>query len=203
MKISTIAAAALLAGVATSASVATAQTAAPQPLVAAGPTIPGLCVWRADETYLTSQVGKFVETRMGQLAAPLQVKLNGEQDSFNAEDKAFNDQRASLTADQVEQRGRTLQQHYTALQTEAQQIKAELEQTHKNAVRRVQLALNPLLQQVMRERSCSILIEGSNVPAVASSMDITPLVVQRLDASLQSFEFELEHLDAQAGPPAQ
>jgi hypothetical protein len=55
------------------------------------------------------------------------------------------------------------------------------------------------MRQAVTQHSCSIVIDGGSVMAAATGMDITPTVVQSLDARLQPFTFERERAPEQAG----
>jgi Skp family chaperone for outer membrane proteins len=203
MKINTIAAAAVLA-----ASVATAASAAPAAAppaapAATGPAIPGLCVLSNDYVLGGSAVGKFVITRLGQLKAQVDAELNSEGAALQNDAKALDTQRASLTADQYDQKMAALQIRDRELQRKAQLRQRELQATQEKAFNNVGQQAEPIVRQVIAERSCSILLNGAAVVVAAPTMDISPLVVQRLDAKIQQFAFDREHLDATAGAPAQ
>jgi outer membrane protein len=203
MKIKTIAAVLLAAGVAASASVesSAAQTAASPPPI--GPAIPGVCVLSQEALVHNSAVGKFVITRMGQLKAQVEAELNSQGSALQTDIKTFQGQAASLTPDQQQKQGSALEARQRAFQQLAQLREKELEATSDKALGVVVQNANPIISTVIGQRSCSILLNGSAVLAAAPAMDISPQVIQQLDAKIQQFAFDREHLDTQAAAPAQ
>lgn len=201
MKMKTIAAALLAAGVASAASAAPARAqsaAAPAP-IATGPAIPGICVLNNDYVLGGSAVGKFVINRLGQLKAQVDAEVNGELSSLQADAKALDAQRTTLSSDQYGQKATALQARDRDLQRKAQLRQRELQATQEKAFSVIGQQAEPLIRQAVGERSCSILLNGAAVVVAAPAMDISPLIVQRLDAKIQQFAFDREHLDTQAG----
>jgi outer membrane protein len=203
MKIKTMAAALLAAGVASSAFAAnSAGQGAPPPPVVTGPPIPGVCVLSNDYILGGSAVGKFAISRLGQLKAQVDAELNSEGSALQTDAKALDAQRSSITPDQYDQKVAALQVRDRELQRKAQLRQRELQATQEKAFGVIGQQADPIIRQVVAERSCSILLNGAAVVVAAPAMDVSPLVVQRLDAKIQQFAFDREHLDTQAGPPA-
>jgi outer membrane protein len=198
MKSYSIAALAALAGGAAalaSGPAAAATAAATPPPAVNGPPIPGLCVISNDFVLGTSAVGKFVINRLGQLKAQVDAELNGEGSSLQTDVKALEAQRSSLTPDQFDQKGSALQVRDRDLQRKAQLRQHELQATQEKAFGYVAQQADPIVRQLISERNCSILLNGAAVVVAAPAMDISPAVVQRLDAKVQQFEFDREHMD--------
>jgi Skp family chaperone for outer membrane proteins len=205
MKMKTIAAALLAAGVASGASAAPAggqSAAAPAP-IATGPAIPGICVLNNDYVLGGSAVGKFVINRLGQLKAQVDAELNGAGSSLQADAKALETQRSTLSADQYGQKVAALQSRDRDLQRMAQLRQRELQATQEKAFGVIGQQAEPIIRQAVGERSCSILLNGAAVVVTNPAMDLSPLIVQRLDAKIQQFAFDREHLDAQAAGAGQ
>ncbi len=52
------------------------------------------------------------------------------------------------------------------------------------------------MQQTFQQHNCSILVDGQfGAQAVAPGMDLTPQVIQGLNARITQLTFEREHLD--------
>jgi outer membrane protein len=206
MKIKTIAAALLAAGVLsgawTASALAQGAASAPPP-IATGPALPGICVLNNDYILGGSAVGKFVISRLGQLKAQVDAELNSEGTTLQADAKALDAQRSSISADQYDQKLAALQVRDRELQRQAQLRQRELQATQEKAFSTIGQQADPIIRQVVGERNCSVLLNGAAVVVANPAMDLSPLVVQRLDAKIQQFAFDREHLDTQAGPPAQ
>ena len=204
MKIKTIAATVLAAGVASGAVAAPsrAQTTPAAP-IATGPAIPGICVLNNDYVLGGSAVGKFVINRLGQLKAQVDAELNGQGSSLQADAKALDTQRTTLSADQYGQKVAALQARDRDLQRLAQLRQRELQATQEKAFGVIGQQAEPIIRQAVGEKSCSILLNGAAVVVTNPGMDLSPLVVQRLDAKIQQFAFDREHLDTQAAGAGQ
>src|SRR4051794_6586924 len=63
---------------------ALAQTAA-QPTINYGPPINGICVFDFDSAVAGSTVGKYVDTRLGQIGSQVNAELNGEKTAIDSE----------------------------------------------------------------------------------------------------------------------
>jgi outer membrane protein len=207
MKISTLAVAGLGAATAlgcASAAFAQAKPAAPAaPAAAPAPvitaTVPGVCVLSREGIVGASTVGKYVQTRMGQLSNQVNAELSGEQTQLQNDAKALDAKKATLQPAQLQEQGRALQQRAQALQEKAQQRDRELQATEQKAVARVLQEASPLVGDAVKGKACGLLLDANSVLAGNPTMDITPAVVQALNAKTTQFEFEREHLDAQPG----
>ncbi|HYG26963.1 MAG TPA: OmpH family outer membrane protein [Caulobacteraceae bacterium] len=178
------------------ASSAIAQTA--QPAAAAvthGAAIPGVCYLSTQEALGTSTVGRHVNTRMQQLIQAVNAELQPEQTAIETE--ARNLQSATLDAAARQTRGTALQTRLNTFQTRAAQRQRELEATQQKAFARVLQEMDPIAKQQYQTRRCAILLDRESVMLGNPAMDLTPAVIQGLNARIQTFAFERERLDAQ------
>lgn len=167
------------------------------PLVS-GPPIAGVCIFSFDRAMGTSAAGKAASVRLQQLTAQVQAELTPEQTALQNDAKAFESQRATLPADQLQSRGQALQQRAQAFEQKAQQRQQELRATGAKAQQRVGVEMEPLVRSVYQARSCSVLLNGEGVLGANPAMDLTAAVVTQLDAKLPTITFDREHLDQQA-----
>lgn len=174
--------------------------AAAAPTTPAGPAIPNVCIFNNEAAIAGSAVGKYVGTRLQQIAAQAQAELQGEDSSLQTDIKAYSAQRASLSSDVQQQREKALSDRAQTLQQKAQLRNRELEATRQKALSRVVNEYQPIVNTVLRSRSCGLVVDGQSVLAANPSMDLTPEVVRQLDAKITTFPFEREHLDT--GPAA-
>lgn len=192
MKLFAISAAALLSVVATS---ATAQTAAQ---VQHGAAIPGVCVFFNQQALAQSTAGQAVQARMEQLAQEVQGEIAPYATALQTEYQALQAQGASLPADQLNQRRQALQQRAQ----EAQQLEttrdAELRYTLAEQRRKISEAIEPVLLGVYAQNNCAILIDRESVFTMNPAMDVTPAVIQGLNAALPSLSFNRLPVPAQA-----
>lgn len=205
MSIKSIVAATCVAAITVSASSAAfAQAAAPAaaPAVTHGPALPGVCVISLEGAIATSTVGKYVQTRLQQIATQVQAELKGEEAALQTEAKTLEGQRASLDQKTFETRANALQTKAGAFQRKAQIREREMQATQQKALGRVGQELDPILRQVYQQRQCSLLLNRDAVVIANPAMDISQPVVTALNAKIQQFTFDRERLD-QAAAPAQ
>jgi outer membrane protein len=199
-----IAAAAALFAASVGSAASAAPAAAPAtPAAPTGPAIPGLCVFSQEYLIGGSVVGKFALNRLQQLGAQADAEISSEAQTLQADGKALDAQHATLTADQYDQRMAALQVRDREIQRKYQLRQKEMQATKEKAFNTIGQQAEPILRQVVAERNCSIVLSSAAVLVGSPSMDISTAVVQRLDAKIQQFAFDREHLDTQAGPSAQ
>ena len=84
---------------------------------------------------------------------------------------------------------------------EAQQLEqrrqAELQYPQQMQVRTIAQSADPLLVAVYQERGCGLLLDRSAVYIFNPAMDVTDIVIQRLNTSLPSVSFTRLEVPAQ------
>lgn len=192
------------------ASAVAAQTPPPRPAAAPlaaapaaapikhGPALPGVCTYNGDQAVQSSEVGKYVATRMQQIITEVNAELTAEDTAIKNEAKAIDAARAAGPTDALEARAANLQVRFNAFKRKQQLRQAEVQQTERKALMRVLQELDPIAVGVYQARNCSILL-GDGVLLGNPAMDITPQVVTGLNAKIKTFTFNRERLDT---PPA-
>jgi outer membrane protein len=205
MTIKALVAATCVAAITASASSAAfAQAAAPAaaPAVTHGPALPGVCTVSVEGAIATSTVGKYVQTRLQQIASQVQAELSAEQTAIENEAKTLEGQRTTLDQNTFETRASALQVKANAFQRKEQQRGRELQATQQKALGRVYQELTPIVSQVYQQRQCSLLINRESVVLSNPAMDISQPVVTALNAKITQFTFDRERLDQAAAPAA-
>ncbi len=200
-----VAATSIAAILASAPAIAFAQAAAAPaaaPAVTHGPALPGHCVISLEGAIATSTVGKYVQTRLQQIAQQVQAELRAEETAIQNDAKTLEGQRATLDASTFETRGSAIQVRANALNRKAQQRDRELQATQQKALGRVGQELDPIIRQVYQQRQCSLLLNRDAVVIANPAMDISGPVVTALNAKITQFNFDRERLD-QAAAPAQ
>lgn len=204
MKIKISAIAALTASLAVAASASAAPAAAPASggVTLNGPAIPGMCVLSQGQLVHDSALGKAIATRLGQLKNQVAAEINAEATTLQTDERTFETGRASMTPDQQQKQGGALAAREQALQQKYQLRTQEMEATEQKALGYLGQQANPIVGSVAVQHNCSVLLSGG-VVATTPSMDITTAVIQQLDARVQTYAFDREHLDTQgAAAPA-
>lgn len=185
--------------IALSATAAQAQQAQQAPgITNPGPVIPGVCVYYNDRMLAQSTVGQAVNTRMQQLAQEVQAEIAPYATTIQNEAQRLQSAGASLPAEQANQQRQQLQQRVNEAQQLEQTREAELRYTLAEQRRLISNAVEPILIQVYQERGCGILIDRESVFVLNPAMEVTDLVIQRLNTQLPTLSFNRLQVPAQA-----
>lgn len=164
--------------------------------------MPGVCVISLEGAIASSTVGKYVQTRLQQIATQVQAELKAEETTIQNDAKALDGQRATLDANTFETRGSAIQVRANALNRKAQLRDRELQATQQKALGRVGQELDPIIRQVYQQRQCGMLLNRDAVVIANPAMDISQPVVTALNAKITQFNFDRERLDTAAATPA-
>lgn len=159
-----------------------------------GPAIPGMCFFSENEAVGTSKLGKYIIDRVGMLGQQANAEVASTRDSLGNDIKAYEGQKASLPVQQQQQKELELTQRRDSLGQLYQTRQQEIEITQQKAIGRFMDEVNPLYGLVAHERNCSIVLRENAAYDAAASMDITPAIVQRLDAKITEFAFDRANL---------
>lgn len=181
------------------ASAASAQAPAASSGPVNGPAIPGVCVFFRDEALATSTAGKGVSARMNELKAQVNAELSPEAQSLQAQEQALQ----TTPKDQQQAKAVALREQIGAFQQKEQLRGQELQATLQKQVSVIGQAMAPIVEAVYAEHKCSILLERGQVYFENPEMDLTSVVVQRLDGRLPSVPaFSRENLSQQGATAA-
>ncbi|QBX37943.1 OmpH family outer membrane protein [Brevundimonas sp. S30B] len=174
------------------------QAQQPAGLTNPGPVIAGVCVFYNDRMLAQSTVGQAVNNRMQQLAQEVQAELAPYATTIQNEAQQLQAAGASLPADQANQRRQQLQQRVNEAQQLEQTRENELRYTLAEQRRLISNAVEPILIQVYQERGCGILLDRESVFVLNPAMEVTDLVIQRLNTALPTLSFNRLQVPAQA-----
>ena len=163
-----------------------AQAAGPQN---PGPVIPGLCVYNNARLMAQSTAGQSLQQGMRRLTDEVINELAPYGQAINTEIQALQQGRGTIPQDQFTQRSQAVQQRMAEAEQLEQTRGQELEYTLGQQRIAIARAVDPILVAVYQERGCGILISGEAVYQANPQMDITDMVIQRLNAQLPSLSF--------------
>jgi Skp family chaperone for outer membrane proteins len=162
-----------------------------------GPVIPGVCVYFNQQALAQSTVGQAVQTRMEQLAQEVQGEIAPYAQQLQTEYAALQQGATTIPADQLAQRRQALQQRAQEAQQLEQTRDGELRYTLGEQRKKISEAIEPILVAVYQEKGCGILVDRESVFIMNPAMDVTPLVIQRLNAALPTLSFNRMPVPAQ------
>jgi len=196
-KVPLILAASLLA---VSAGAGAAQTAETPPL--GGPALPGICLLSQQAVLANAKVGAAATARLKQIADQVQAEINAARTPLLSEAQTLEAQKASLKAADFQARQQSLASRAEALQQTVAQRQREIEATRRKALERIANEAQPVIAAAYKARGCGLLFDRNVVLGGNMSVDLTPAVVQGLDAKITTITFERETLPPQAAPAA-
>jgi outer membrane protein len=180
------------------ASVAIAQAATAAPPIAQGPVIPGVCVLAVNQAIAGSAVGRYASQRMQQIVAQVKAELQPEDAAITTEGKSLEAARTTLDQATFQSRANALQVRVQAFRQKADLRQREVQATEQKSVNRIAQELDPIARQLYQSHHCSVLFDRQAVMMANPAMDLTTEAVTALNAKIQQFAFDREHLDTPA-----
>jgi len=138
-----------------------------------------------------SSAGKDIVAQMQNLSKQADTQFRTEQTQLQSEATQLQQQLAILAADVRDQKEKEFTAKEQALQTRVQQRQADLQATIAKAEQQLEVALEPILVAIMKERAATMVLDRNAVILGSADMDITPLAVDRLDKSMPHLKVEL------------
>lgn len=166
------------------ASTAIAQTAGP---ANPGPVLPGVCVFHNERLIGTSAAGVALQSGMERLVTEVQGELSPYAQAIQTEGAAL--EQGGAAADPQGTRLQALRQRVQEAQQLEQTREAELRYTRALQLQAIAQATDPVIVAVYQERGCGILVDRASVYVMNPAMDITEVVIQRVNAALPTLSF--------------
>lgn len=146
-----------------------------------------------EETILTeSQVGRHIAGQLETIGREIQTELEAAAAPLTQENEVLQAETSALSQEAIQQRP-DLMQRIQLLQQNAQQLERlrrlrqqELVATERQALQPVLQTLQTVLQEIVTERSATVLLDRSQVVYAAESIDVTSVVIERLNQRLQT-----------------
>ncbi|HUO98863.1 MAG TPA: OmpH family outer membrane protein [Rhizomicrobium sp.] len=176
--------------------VAPTQTA----LAAAPPSQPGaapvarVLIIDLRRAVAVSKVGQSIQSQVNALKQQAQSELNGEAKGLQTEKQQLDQQSAILAADVKARKAKDFQARVAAFEKKLQARGQLIQGGMLKANREVEEALGPILQGIMQERQATIMLDRSAVLLAPNAIDVTAVVVQRLDMKMPAVKVELTPL---------
>jgi Skp family chaperone for outer membrane proteins len=190
-----------LLGLALSAPVMAQQPApAAQPL--GGPQVTGVCLLSQQAVMANAKVGVAATARLKQLTQQAQSEVGTARAPIEADAKALESQRASMKPADFQAKAQALQARLQTLQQTAQARGQQIELTRQKVLGQIANAAQPVIAQVYKAHGCGLLVDRNAVLGGNMGGDLTPAVVQGLDAKMTTISFDLAPLPAQTASAA-
>ena len=143
---------------------------------------------------LASKVGRSIQEQSDQLKKQAQVTLNAEAEALKREKGEIEAQTAILNASVKAQKENAWKARAMAFEKKVQERGGLIQGGMLKANQQVNDALSPILQGVMQERQATVLLDRGSILIAPNSIDVTQVVIQRLDTKLPTVKLELAPL---------
>ncbi|HEY0281778.1 MAG TPA: OmpH family outer membrane protein [Rhizomicrobium sp.] len=137
-----------------------------------------------------SKVGQDIRRQVELLKQQASKELNGEGAALKNEETQLQQQAAILAPDVKARRIKDFQVRATAFQQKIQKRGNLIQGGVLKAQQQIEQALGPILEGIMKERGATLLLDRSSILLAPNSIDVTQLVVQRLDMKMPTVKVE-------------
>jgi Skp family chaperone for outer membrane proteins len=164
-----------------------------------GPLVPGVCLLSRQDVLTNSKAGQVAAARLRELATQAQTEVDTERKSVEADMAALEKNKAAAA---IESKRKPIIDRWNAVQLKTNQRSRELEATRDKALSRIALEAQPVIEASYRSHNCGLLLAREVMLAGNQGADITPSVIEGLNAKLTTITFDRETLPAQPVPVA-
>ena len=185
----TFAAAAMAAALSLTANVASAQAAGATPVTKTP--APKILVIDRAAILSQSKVGQDIARQVRAYTAAAEKEFKGESDALKRERTQLEQQAAILSADAKQKKLAAFQQKAEAFQQQVEHRQELIQGGVIKAREQVEQALGPILQGVMAERGANLLLDRNVVILATVDVDVTPVVIDRLNKKLPAVKVDL------------
>lgn len=162
----------------------------PQPAAKAPPAVkaPAAVIIFLDRTAVLrrSAAGKSVAAQVEELARKMESEFGPENRKLQADVQALQTDAPVITPEKRQETIRQLEARREAFQKKVQDRQAAIQAGQNSARQQIESALGPILEKIMVERGANILLDRGAVVLGTGGLDVTDLVITRLDAALPS-----------------
>jgi Skp family chaperone for outer membrane proteins len=142
----------------------------------------------ADEVMGNSTAGKAAATALNQQGQALQTRMQTLQNGFATEGDNLNKamQNKTITQAVYDQKARDLQTRVNQANAEIDNRRRQLAANQQYVLKQLSDAMTPIIQQVMTEKGASVVMDSGPAIRVAPELEVSQLVLQRLNAKVTS-----------------
>lgn len=167
-----------------------------------GPPAPKIIVIDRNMILRLSSAGKDMLNQAQGLSKKADAEFKARADALQKEAAGLQQQLAILAPDVRAKKEKAFQDKQQALQREATERNTEIQNGFAKAGQKLDQALGPILQQIMKERGANLLVDRSAVILASIDVDVTAQAIQRLDKVLPHVKVELSKTAPTPAPNA-
>lgn len=163
---------------------ALAAAAAPAAVNAQAATPTAILVVDVNRVFAESAAGQDANRQLKAQGDALQARFNQLKTQFTNEEEALRKQQGQIAQEALQQRVNDLVGRQTKANEEIGGKRQALERALQGANQQILSNLKPIIDQLMAERSAQMVLDRQVTLNIAPSLDVTTVVIQRLNAKL-------------------
>ena len=141
-----------------------------------------------------SKVGQSIQSQVDGLKKQAQAQLNSQAEALKREKGQLEAETAIMNPSLKAQKENAWKTRAMAFEKQVQERGGLIQGGMLKANAQVEEALGPILQGVMQERQATVLLDRASVLLAPNAIDVTAIVVQRLDMKTPTVKVELTPL---------
>jgi outer membrane protein len=168
----------------------------------AGPPVPRIIVIDRNAILQASSAGRAMMTSAQNLSKAADTEFKGQADALQKELATVQQQLAILAPDVRAQKQKEFTTKQEAFQKRVTDRQAQIQSGFAAAGQKLDQALGPILQNIMRERGANMMLDRSAVILSAIDVDVTQTAIERLNKALPTLTVSLGRAPAPAAAAA-
>ncbi|MFD2261272.1 OmpH family outer membrane protein [Lacibacterium aquatile] len=137
---------------------------------------------------------KSLREQMEKQAQAAQAEFKKKEDDLRKEEQALNGQRASLSQEQFNEKGRALQAKFVEFQRQVAARRRQLAEGESQSMQPVQKTIEEILPQVATEKGINLILHRQAVMLNSNDLDLTTTLVTRLNQKMPKATLKLPAL---------
>ncbi|WP_321391471.1 OmpH family outer membrane protein [Emcibacter sp.] len=140
---------------------------------------------------MDSAAGKDIRRQLDVIRQKFQAEIVAKETELKKEEESLSNQRSLVPKEVYEQKVVEFRGKVADMQRDAQEKNRQLEVALVNAQNKLQSALTPIYQKIIKERGANMIIDKSLVVEHAAALNVTDEVIEQLDQVLPAVKVEL------------
>jgi Skp family chaperone for outer membrane proteins len=155
-----------------------------------------------------SKAAKMVREQIESKRAEYAKEISHQEETLRNERDALQRQQATLTADQLNTKGREFQAKVNELDRDVQAKRQALERSNADALQKIQEVMVKIITDIAKDRKANLVFQRSELVLFDQGFDVTDEVLQKLDEQMPTLTVNFvapvaaNAPDAGAGQPA-
>jgi outer membrane protein len=157
---------------------------APAPAAPATPTSLAVMVVDVQALLQNSKAAKMVREQIEGKRAEYAKEISHQEETLRQERDALQRQQPTLTADQLNSKGREFQTKVNELDRDVQAKRQALERSNSDALQKIQEVMVKIITEIAKDRKANLVFQRSELVLFDQGFDVTDQVLQKLDEQM-------------------